>query len=172
MPDKEEGKEGKSERTIERIQEREETEKLVRMMTGTTWDNYQAWFANIKKMFEDREALLNTLNNQDVTRRNAANALVDKMDSIFATNMSESLSIEREDRAARLAEERSDAKTKNLLFNNSHYYQMNWLYEFPEMWPFQMFQNMQDSRILYTSLYVDFLRKLADNIESKAQPSE
>lgn len=118
-------------------QEREETEPQA---STVNW----AWAYNFKQLIENREKLFAEQSQQDMTRRNMNNSLVDKLDNIFAVNLAESLSIERQDRAARLeqerqdqaarlVQEREDQKAKDMLFNNSHYYQMNWLYEFTDL---------------------------------------
>ena len=86
------------------------------------------WYANMKHRYDQ----LLDQTQQDITKRNSANALVDKLDAIFATHLQESLSIERIDRAARLEKERylqEALRTKSI---DAHYYGMNWLYEFPD----------------------------------------
>lgn len=125
MPEDERKKDDAQESVIKN-QEREETEPQAQTVN---W----AWSFNFKKLLEDREHFLNEQTTQDMTRRNMTNSLVDKLDNIFAVNLAENLSIERQDRQARLEAERQDLKTKDLLFNNSHYYQMNWLYEFTDL---------------------------------------
>lgn len=129
----------------------------------------QDWYANLKKLFDDRERILNEQVQQDTTRRNMTNSLVDKLDNIFATHMAESLSIERVHRAESLAQERKDKVTKDLLFDNSHYFQMNWLYEFPEMWPAILAKEFLGSEELVTAIWADYLRKLADKTECKKE---
>ena len=137
MSEHDKGKKEDAQEKVVTNQEREETEPQNSTVNWT-------WAANIKKLFDDREQLLNSQNTQDTTRRNMTNSLVDKLDSSYAIHVAESLSLERQDRAARLeqerqdqaarlVQEREDQKAKDMLFNNSHYYQMNWLYELTDL---------------------------------------
>lgn len=121
--------EHKKDDTQAKIEENAEREEAEPQAQTVNW----AWAFNFKKLLEDREKLFNEGAQQDTTRRNMTNSLVDKLDTAYATHFAESLSIEREDRSARLAAERADIEAKRLLFNNSHYYQMNWLYEFTDL---------------------------------------
>lgn len=152
-------------------QEREETEPQAQTVN---W----AWAANIKKTFEDALNAATANLQQDVTRRNTANGTLDKLDAIFTTDLAARLSIEREDQQARLAAERTNAeqmrsnervenKAKDLLFNNAHFFTLNWLYEYPEMWINQAARNETDSRTVVMAAFVDYLRKLADSLEPK-----
>lgn len=139
MPEEHEEKKD-TQAKIEENAEREEAEPQAQTVN---W----AWAFNFKKLLEDREHFLNQQTTQDMTRRNMTNSLVDKLDNIFAVNLAESLSIERQDRQARLELERQDIRTKDLLFNNSHYYQMNWLYELTDL------------------ALIDYLKSLNDKLE-------
>ena len=133
-------------------QEREETEP---QNSTVNW----AWAANVKKLFEDAAKYATEQSQQDSTRRNAANNLLDQLNSSYAIHVAESLSIERQDRAARLeqerldmaarlVQEREDQKAKDMLFNNSHYYQMNDLYEYPDL------------------ALIDYLKSIADDVQT------
>ena len=133
-------------------QEREETEP---QNSTVNW----AWAANVKKLFEDAAKYATEQSQQDSTRRNAANNLLDQLNSSYAVHVAESLSIERQDRAARLeqervdiaarlVQEREDQKAKDMLFNNSHYYQMNDLYEYPDL------------------ALIDYLKSIADDVQT------
>jgi hypothetical protein len=86
------------------------------------------WYANLKMVFDK---LIEQMT-QDVTRRNAANTLVDKMDNIFAVHLAESLAIERQDHAARLEKERYVDEALRNKSIDAHYFGMNALYGNPD----------------------------------------
>lgn len=152
MPEEHENKKEDAQESVIKNQEREETEPQAQTVN---W----AWAANIKKVFEDALNAATAQIQQDLTRRNTANGTLDKLDSIFTTDLAARLNIEREDMQARLTAERTNAeqmrsnerienKAKDLLFNNSLYYQMNWLYEFTDL------------------ALIDYLKSLNDKIDS------
>lgn len=152
MPEEHENKKEDAQESVIKNQEREETEPQAQTVN---W----AWAANMKKVFEDALNAATAQIQQDLTRRNTANGTLDKLDSIFTTDLAARLNIEREDMQARLTAERTNAeqmrsnerienKAKDLLFNNSLYYQMNWLYEFTDL------------------ALIDYLKSLNDKIDS------